>query len=62
MDGEAVLINLASGMYYSMTDAGSHVWSLIEARHSAAHIARSLAAHYRVSMEQAEARREPDRR
>ena len=30
IDGEAVIINLDSGNYYSLVDAGSFIWSLIE--------------------------------
>ena len=30
IDGEAVIINLDSGNYYSLVDAGSFIWGLIE--------------------------------
>src|SRR6185503_4283480 len=30
IDGEAVIINLDSGNYYSLVDAGSFIWELIE--------------------------------
>jgi hypothetical protein len=30
IDGEAVIINLASGMYYSLNGSGSVVWELVE--------------------------------
>ena len=29
IDGEAVIINLDNGNYYSLTDAGSTIWSLV---------------------------------
>jgi len=34
MDGEAVIIDLASGVYYSMDGVGGLIWSLIEATQS----------------------------
>lgn len=30
IDGEAVIINLDSGNYYSLVDAGSFIWSIVE--------------------------------
>jgi len=30
MEGEAILINLLTGMYYSMSDSGAFVWALVE--------------------------------
>jgi hypothetical protein len=30
IDGEAVIINLDSGNYYSLVEAGSFIWSLVE--------------------------------
>lgn len=30
LDGEAILINLANGMYYSLADSGAAVWSLLQ--------------------------------
>jgi hypothetical protein len=32
IDGEAVIINLDSGNYYSLTDAGSTIWNLVVQR------------------------------
>src|ERR1700730_18088429 len=34
IDGEAVIIDLDSGNYYSLTDAGSTIWGLIVGRQS----------------------------
>lgn len=34
MDGEAVIIDLATGVYYSMDGVGGLIWSLIEATQS----------------------------
>jgi hypothetical protein len=30
IDGEAVIINLDKGSYYSLRDSGAHIWSLLE--------------------------------
>jgi hypothetical protein len=48
IDGEAVMINLSDGMYYTMDGVGSEVWLLIERACSLPVIARSLAGRYRV--------------
>ena len=34
MDGEAVIINLASGVYYSMDKVGAFLWGMIQSGHS----------------------------
>lgn len=49
MDGEAVLINLTTGMYYSMADTATDVWSCIEQGCSVDTIACRLAEKYGVS-------------
>jgi len=54
-DGEAILINMSTGMYYSMVDVGGRVWELLEARRSLDEIVLSITARYDVSREQAEA-------
>lgn len=33
IDGEAIIINLTTGVYYSLDPTGSEVWSLLEAHH-----------------------------
>ena len=53
LDGEAILINLSDGMYYSMDRAGGLVWEQIEARHSLHEIATEVSARYEVPPEQA---------
>ena len=55
MDGEAVLINLSDGMYYSMDLAGGLAWELIERHASIADIADALSARFAVERQQAEA-------
>jgi hypothetical protein len=38
IDGEAVIINLDSGNYYSLVDAGSLIWALVERGASASEV------------------------
>lgn len=38
IDGEAVIINLDSGNYYSLVDEGSFIWSLVEKGASASEL------------------------
>jgi hypothetical protein len=53
IDGEPVMINLSSGVYYSMDGVGAFIWQRIDAAHSAEEIAGALTAHYEVALEQA---------
>jgi len=55
MDGEAILINLTTGAYYSIPSTGGFIWSLVERKLSIDEIVRAVAAHYKVTREQAEA-------
>ncbi|MGA2399047.1 MAG: PqqD family peptide modification chaperone [Steroidobacteraceae bacterium] len=55
MDGEAILINLATGAYYSIGATGGFIWSLIERRVSIQDIVRAVTAHYEVDQARAEA-------
>lgn len=48
MDGEAVIIDLATGLYYSMDGVGCYIWELIECGHGASQIAGALALRYVV--------------
>jgi hypothetical protein len=54
LDGEAVMINLSTGMYYSMDQAGALVWSLLGAGRSVQEIGAALARRYDVSPDEAE--------
>lgn len=53
--GEAILINLSSGIYYSIEKAGGAAWSLIAAQYSIAEAAEAIAARYSVDQAQAQA-------
>lgn len=46
IDGEAVIINLDTGNYYSLTNAGSAIWNLIVACQSLNDICRSVSEAY----------------
>jgi hypothetical protein len=54
LDGEAIMINVASGVYYSMAEAGGDVWELIAAGRSLADIVTALTQRYEVTSAQAE--------
>ena len=55
MDGEAVIIDLATGLYYSMDGVGGDVWELIEHGHAVSQIAEAVAVRYDVTLERARA-------
>jgi hypothetical protein len=55
MDGEAILINLSTGAYYSTGSSGGFIWSLIETHMPIHAIATALANRYEVQRPQAEA-------
>lgn len=55
MDGEAILINLSNGVYYSMDQVGGVIWELVEGQHSVEEMVATLSARYEVSVEQAQA-------
>ena len=53
MDGEAIMINLANGLYYSMDQVGGLIWELIEAGLSLGEIATIVSQNYEVTADQA---------
>ena len=54
VDGEAVLINLTNGMYYSTDQVGGFVWSLVEGGYALDAIADAVAERYGVEKAVAE--------
>jgi hypothetical protein len=54
MDGEAVIINLSTGIYYSLGNTSGFIWSLIEKRPCIQDIVRCVVEHYDVSEVEAE--------
>ena len=55
MDGEAIMINLSNGIYYSMDKVGGLIWEMIEGRHSLGEMVTAITARYDVSLNQAQA-------
>ncbi len=53
MDGEAILINLSNGIYYSMDEVGGFIWERIAAGHSLGDVASAVARSYNVPPERA---------
>lgn len=51
IDGEAVIVNLSNGVYYSVDRSGADVWALIETRMPVPVIVETLAARYTGSRE-----------
>jgi len=54
IDGEAIIINLANGIYYSMDRVGGLVWETVQAGHTFDDITKAVRAYYAVSTEQAQ--------
>ncbi len=46
IEGEAVIVNLGNGVYYSVDRAGAEVWALIETRTPVPRIVLSLTGRY----------------
>ena len=54
IDGEAIIINLANGIYYSMDKAGALVWELLQTGRSLEEVIDAVAGRYDVAREQGE--------
>src|SRR5215468_4407057 len=54
IDGEAVIINLDNGNYYSLTDAGSVIWDLVAHRLPVSEICREVCETYQGDRSQIE--------
>jgi coenzyme PQQ synthesis protein D (PqqD) len=54
IDGEAIIINLANGIYYSMDKVGGLIWEMLAATHSLEEVTTAVLARYDVSREQAQ--------
>jgi hypothetical protein len=55
LDGEAIIINLATGSYYAMNNVGALVWRSIEQHSSLDEIAALVGTNYEVALERARA-------
>lgn len=49
IDGESIMINLATGSYYSLDTVGGEVWGLVEQSYSVDDIATELGRRYAAS-------------
>lgn len=55
IDGEAIIINLANGIYYSMDKVGGLIWDLVQGGYSLEEIIVAVTERYDVSREQVQA-------
>ncbi|HET9602835.1 MAG TPA: PqqD family protein [Gemmatimonadales bacterium] len=55
IDGEAIIMNLTNGAYYSMAGVGGFIWDAIEREQSDAAILEGIMARYDVAAPQARA-------
>jgi hypothetical protein len=54
IDGEAIIINLANGIYYSMDKVGALVWERLQAGDSLEEVITAVTGRYDIAREQAE--------
>jgi hypothetical protein len=54
IDGEAIVINLLTGVYYSMEGSGARIWEGVERGLSVGDIARAVAEDYGIALERAQ--------
>ena len=55
LDGEAVLLNLGTGMYFGLDEVGTRVWSCLSESTDLAAIHRTLLDEYEVAADRLEA-------
>jgi len=53
IDGEAIIMNLTNGAYYSMTGVGAHIWQSIEQESNYAAILEGILTRYNIEAPQA---------
>ena len=53
IDGEAIIMNLTSGVYYSMDGVGGFIWERLEKGSSAREIAKAIVSHFEVEEDRA---------
>lgn len=54
IDGEAIIINLDSGIYYSLNEVGTAIWELADGNRTIREIAKAICDEYAVDHEEAE--------
>ena len=52
LQGEAVLLNLNSGMYFGLDPVGTRIWQLMQEQERLDEVARSIVAEFEVTEEQ----------
>lgn len=52
-EGEAIIINLSTGVYYSMQNTGAAIWQLLQTGHSLKESAQIIARCYSIAQTQA---------
>jgi hypothetical protein len=52
LGGEAVILNLKSGVYHGLNEVGASVWNLIQKPHTVSDIKQALLDEYEVEAEQ----------
>jgi PqqD family protein of HPr-rel-A system len=55
LDGEAVLLHLKTGLYFTLNRSGTRIWQLIEQHYSLDEVQRVLCAEFDVEGDQARA-------
>jgi hypothetical protein len=55
LDGEAVIINLSTGVYFSTSGSGALAWALLEAGHDRAGIAQGVAERFATPADRVDA-------
>jgi hypothetical protein len=48
LDGEAIILNLATGMYFGLDEVGTRVWALVAAAGTLGHAVDTLADEYDI--------------
>ena len=54
LDGEAVILNLESGVYYSLDQVGAHIWVLIQEPRTVHEIRDAILEEYEVDPDRCE--------
>jgi hypothetical protein len=54
IDGEAIIINLANGVYYSMDKVGGLIWDMVQSGHNLEEIIQGVTERYDVAREKVE--------
>lgn len=53
IEDETIILNLSTGIYYTLNQTGSAIWSLINGKNSPGVIAGKIASEYKIDKEKA---------